>query len=219
MSVPALLELQRLLMSINGVSAAPVADFLVGKAERAQLAPNSSPDEALLVLESGEELHVALFLDDSVLAQLGVAAGAPWTYARLSGFCAAAEGVSHFLYLAHRARQNGSVSQLELEAQAELDKYLSVLLQLWATGRREASPELRRRLFQRANLRQGLSAPERDRYRLASALASACARALEARYVVAGRLEGLLREVRRLYRLSGGEKLSALAQGQVAWAA
>jgi hypothetical protein len=37
--------------------------------------------------------------------------------------------------------------------------------------------------------------------------------------VVAGRLDALLREVRRLYRLSGGEKFSALAQGAVAWAA
>lgn len=219
MSVAALLELQRLLMSINGVAAEPVADFLVGKAVREQLAPHASPDEALLVLDNGEELHVALFLDDRVLAQLGVAAGAPWTHARLAGFCAAAEGISHFLYLAHRAQRNGSVSQLELEAQAELDKYLSVLLQLWATGRRKASPELRGRLFERANLRPGLTGPERDRYRLASALASACARALEARFVLAGRLEGLLREVRRIYRLSGGEKLSALAQGQVAWAA
>ena len=61
--------------------------------------------------------------------------------------------------------------------------------------------------------------PERERYRVAGALAGACARALEARYVVQGRLDGLLREVRRLYRLGGGEKLSAFAQGQVAWAA
>jgi hypothetical protein len=74
-------------------------------------------------------------------------------------------------------------------------------------------------LFEKGTLRADLSAAERDRYRLASALASACARALEARYVVAGRLDALLREVRRLYRLSGGEKFSALAQGAVAWAA
>ncbi len=37
--------------------------------------------------------------------------------------------------------------------------------------------------------------------------------------VMRGRLDGLLREARRLYRLGGGEKLSAFAQGQVAWAA
>ncbi|HUJ25266.1 MAG TPA: hypothetical protein VLW85_04555 [Myxococcales bacterium] len=176
-------------------------------------------DEALILSEQGEELRVGLYLDERVLAQLGRSASDPWTHERLSGFCAAAEGVSHFLYLVHRAGLGGQVSHLELEAQAELDKYLAVLLQLWATGRRAASPALRRRLFESFTLRPGLSAAERDRYRLASALAAACARALEARYVLQGRLDALLREVRRLYRMSGGEKFSALAQGAVAWAA
>ena len=166
-----------------------------------------------------EELHVALFLDDSVLAQLARTAADPWTQERLSAFCAATEGISHFLYVAHRARQGGQVSQLELEAQGEIDKYLAVLMQLWATGRRSASRELRRRLFERTVLRPGLSAPERDRYRFASALAAACARAWEARYVLQGRLDALLREARRMYRLAGGEKFSAFAHGAVAWAA
>jgi hypothetical protein len=212
-------QLQQLLQSVHGVQAAPVREFLVDRAFREKHAPFASPQEALLLRESGEELHVALFLDDHVLAQLAHASSEPWTLERLSGFCAAAEGVSHFLYLAHRARQGGQVSQLELEAQGELDKYLAVVLQLWATGRRAASPALRRNLFERSVLRAGLTEPERDRYRLASALAAACAKAWEARYVLAGRLDALLRDARRLYRLSGGEKFSALAQGALAWAA
>jgi len=214
-----LAQLQQLLQSIHGVQAAPVRDFLVDRAFRERHAPRTSPHEALLLREDGEELHVALFLDDAVLDQLAHPSASPWTHERLQGFCAAAEGVSHFLYLSQRARQGGQVSQLELEAQAEIDKYLAVLLQLWATGRRGASRELRRRLFERTALRAGLSAPERDRYRLASALAAACARTWEARYVLAGRLDALLREARRMYRLAGGEKFSALAHGAVAWAA
>jgi hypothetical protein len=214
-----LAQLQQLLQSIHGVQAAPVGDFLVGRAFRDRHAPLSSPHEALLLRENGEELHVALFLDDTVLQQLGRPAHRPWTHERLQGFCAATEGVSHFLYLARRAGQGGQVSQLELEAQGEIDKYLAVLMQLWATGRRGASRELRRRLFERSVLRPGLSAPKRDRYRLASALAAACARAWESRYVRPGRLDALLRDARRLYRLAGGEKFSALAQGAVAWAA
>ena len=210
----ALLQLQQLLQSIHGVqSFSPVTDFLVRNC------PKGKSDEALLVSEHGEELHVGLYLDDTVLAQLSRAASDPWTHERLSGFCAAAEGVSHFLYLVHRAGQGGQVSQLELEAQGELDKYLAVLLQLWATGRRAASPRLRHQLFERWQLKPDLTADQRDRYRLASALAAACAKALEARYVLEGRLDALLREVRRLYRMSGGEKFSALAQGAVAWAA
>jgi hypothetical protein len=207
-----LAQLQRLLSSVHGVSAAPVCEFLVDRA------PFQAP-EALLISEHGSELRVGLFLEDSVLAQLARNVAEPWTHERLSGFCAAAEGVSHFLYISHRAGEGRQVSHLELEAQAELDKYLAVLLQLWATGRRKASPTLRHRLFDRWSPRPGLSAAERDRYRLASALAAACARALEARYVIAGRLDALLRDVRRLYRLSGGEKFSALAEGAVAWAA
>jgi hypothetical protein len=218
-ALAALAQLQVLLESVHGLELPKVGEFLIGATQRARLAPSASPDEALLVLEDGGELRVALFLDAEVLAQLATAAGAPWTHERLAGFCAAAEGVSHFLYLAHRAQAGRPVSQLELEAQAELDKYLCVLLQLWATGRRQASTQLRRRLFERVTLREGLTAQERDRYRLANALAAAYAKVLEAKFVLAGRLDGLLREVRKLYRLGGGEKLSALAQGQVAWAA
>lgn len=218
-SLLGLTQLQQLLQSIHGVQAAPVGEFLVDRAFRERHAPLCSPHEALLLRDHGEELHVALFLDDSVLAQLARTASDPWTQERLSAFCAATEGISHFLYVAQRARQGGQVSQLELEAQGEIDKYLAVLMQLWATGRRNASRELRRRLFERSVLRPGLSAPERDRYRLASALAGACARAWEARYVLQGRLDALLREARRMYRLAGGEKFSALAHGEVAWAA
>lgn len=219
-ALDALSQLQQLLMSVHGVDEpAQARDYLVGSVVRENLAARTSADEALLVCENGDELHVGLFLGETVLKQLARRSDAPWTHERLSGFCAAAEGVSHFLYLLHRARAHRPVSQLELEAQGELDKYLSVLLQLWAVGRRAASAELRHRLFDRASLRQDLAPAERERYRVAGALAAACARALEARYVMAGRLEALLREVRRLYRLGGGEKLSAFAQGQVAWAA
>ena len=215
----ALRQLQRLLMSIHGVEAEPVDEYLVDEDARRRLAPQASPEEALLVSEQGQELRVGLFLAEGVLRELDRGAEQPWTHDRLTAFTTAAEGVSHFLYLQHRAQALRPVSQLELETQGELDKYLTVLLQLWAVGRRAASPELRHRLFERTSLRPGLNAAERDRYVLAGALAAACAKALEVRYVRTGRLDGLLREVRRLYRLSGGEKFSALAEGAVAWAA
>lgn len=214
----ALRQLQALLESVHGVRAPPAADFLIDDARRVRLSPGSSPDEALLVQQGQEclgDLSVALFLSDEVLAQLDRGPDAPWTHARLQGFCQAAEGLSHFVYLNHRAAHDAPVSLLELEAQGEVDKYLCVLLQLWARGRHTASAMLRRHLFQEVHFRGDLTGPERERYRLANALAAGTAKVLEARYVVQGRLEALLREVRRLYRLSGGEKLSALAQG--AW--
>ena len=217
-----LAQLQTLLESVNGVQADPVHAFLVSAEERESICPGASPDEALLV-SRGElclgELRVGLFLSDDVLGHLARGHREPWTQNRLNGFCQAAEGVSHFLYLNHRAQADRQVSMLELEAQGELDKYLSVLLQLWARGERAASPELRASLFGAWRPRPELTTQERERYRLASALAAATAKMLEVRYVLAGRLEALLREVRRIYRLGGGEKLSTLARGVAAWAA
>jgi len=109
-----LAQLQQLLQSIHGVQVAPVGDFLVSPAFRDRHAPLSSPHEALLLRENGEELHVALFLDETVLKQLGRSADRPWTHERLQGFCAATEGVSHFLYVAHRAGQGGQGCKLIL---------------------------------------------------------------------------------------------------------
>jgi hypothetical protein len=217
---PGLAQLQAQLQSVNGVEADPVENFLVSEAHRESLCPNASPDEALFVAQGAAgfadlgELRVGLFLSQDVLAHLQRGHREPWTESRLNGFCQAAEGVSHFLYLNHRAQGDRQVSLLELEAQGELDKYLSVLLQLWATGRREASVELRRALFGNWRPREGLNAQERERYRLASVLAAAAAKVLEVRFVLTNRLEALLREVRRIYRLGGAEKLSALAYGR-----
>ena len=49
----------------------------------------------------------------------------------LQDFLLAVEGVSHFVYLVHRARQERPVSAVELELQAEVDKYLVALLVTW----------------------------------------------------------------------------------------
>src|SRR5258706_11533129 len=176
-ALDAVTQVQRLLMWVHGVEeTAQARDSLVGAAVRERVAPEASADEALLLSESGDELYVGLFLGETVLAQLSRGAEAPWSHERLRGFCAAAEGVSHFLYLLHRARARRPVSQLELEAQGELDKYLCVLLQLWAVGRRGASAQLRHRLFQRAALGSGLPADEHEPYPVARGLAAACAR-------------------------------------------
>src|SRR5947209_13043752 len=83
-ALDALTQLQRLLMSVHGVEeTAQARDYLVGTALRDRLAPQASSDEALLVSEGGDELHVALFLGEPVLAQLARGAEAPWTHARL----------------------------------------------------------------------------------------------------------------------------------------
>ena len=140
-------------------------------------------------------------------------AATAWTSDRLQAHCTVVEGVSHFVYLTHRAVQPRPVSHLELELQAEVDKFATVLLRLWREGRREASAELRRRLFDAVLFRGSLSDAERDCYVRANRLARLYCRFLEARYVLRNQIDGFLADLRRMYRLGAGEKLSYAACG------
>jgi hypothetical protein len=118
--------------------------------------------------------------------------------------------VSHFVYLATRAAAGRGVSLLELEVQAEVDKFALLLLHLWRRGLRRTSRALRGRLFERVRYGAHLGAEERARYEEANRLGAAYARWLEGRYVEDADIEGLLRELRASYRLGGGEKLAYL---------
>jgi hypothetical protein len=102
------------------------------------------------------------------------------------------------------------VSLLELEVQAEVDKFVLLLLHLWRRGLRRTSASLRRRLFERVRYHPHLDGEELSRYREANRLGGGYARWLEGRFVDDADIEGLLRELRQIYRLGGGEKISYL---------
>src|SRR5439155_25924487 len=120
----------------------------------------------------------------------------------------------HFLYVAVRAAVERPFSALELELQAEVDKYLLALLIAWATGQPppETSSGLRARLFRDVRFLDDLSREERDRYHTAHAAAQEYAAGLEARYVRHRALADLLGELRRFYRLGCAEKLDHIAR-------
>jgi len=207
--------LQSELEAINGVEAPRVHGFLLG-VDGARAAGRSprAPEELLVVEEDGG-LLVGLFLDDSVLAAAAAADPhdrRPLLVARasLAPLACAAEGVSHFVYLATRAAAGRRVSLLELEVQAEVDKFALLLLHLWRRGLRRMSGALRRRLFERVRYHAHLGADEAARYREANRLGGAYARWLEGRFVVDADIDGLLRELRATYRRGAGEKLAYL---------
>jgi hypothetical protein len=132
----------------------------------------------------------------------------------LDGVAAAAEGISHFVYLVTRAVAGRSVSLLELEIQAEVDKFALFLLQGWRPGRRlpvRLFAALRRRLFERVRYHAHLDGEELARYRSANRLAAGYARWLEARFVEPRDRDGLLRELRETYRRGSADKAGYLA--------
>jgi hypothetical protein len=118
--------------------------------------------------------------------------------------------VSHFIYAALCAQRARTVSALELELQAEVDKYVTCLLS--GDPGPAASAAWRRRLYDACSFEPDLDADERDRYRVANDNARRYAGALERRYVARGRIADMLVELRRFYRLPIAGKLDAIAR-------
>ena len=211
-----LAEIQRALEIMYGVRAPrAVEDFVVSEAALALLGRQARSGEELLVVSGREELELALYISPDVLARLPeLWADTPRGFLEqlLPAFCTAAEGVSHFVFLTLQTLRDRAVSLLELEAQAEVDKFATALLHLWKHGERRRSGELRERLFDRVGYRAGLSGEQEERYVVANRLARTYAASLEARFVLGDRLEALLAELRRTYRLPCPQKLAWLAQ-------
>ena len=193
------LRIQQHLEAIYGIRCElRVTDCLLDEQQARALGGTMRAREELLVREEEGQLELGLFLAPELLEQP----------ADLGAFCEAAEGVSHFLYLHRAASLDRHVSLLELEAQAEVDKFAICALGAWAAG---TAKNLFSRLFDEISLRGSLTDQESWRYREANRLArSYCRRLLP---VIANRrLDKLLAELRYAYRLGAEAKLDYLAR-------
>ncbi|NNM61775.1 MAG: hypothetical protein HKM03_06360 [Steroidobacteraceae bacterium] len=173
-------------------------------------APWREPDEQLLLAETPDGAGIALYIDEQVLRRLERADPLGALHdGNLADYCTALEGVSHFLYSTWRLAADAPVSMLELETQAEVDKYWATVF-LIADQQGGAFPgRVHERLFDRVGFDQALQPDEADRYRTANRCAAQYCRRLERRFVTrAGvRVEALVRELRLFYRLGCTAKL------------
>ena len=169
-----------------------------------------APEEELLLAESADGAGVALYLDEGLLRRLEQAnpLGA-LTEQNLADYCTALEGVSHFVYSTWRLDRDAPVSLLELETQAEVDKYVTTVF-LVADQQGGAYPsQVHSRLFDRVAFDARLEPDQFQRYRTAHRCAAQYCRRLERRFVRRGeaQIEALLRELRKFYRLGSTAKL------------
>ena len=218
-------RLQSLIGGIYDVSVAhDVYDFLVTDRRRLPLgARGGTAEEELIVAEPADgtdEVGLSLYLDPALLSRLT----REDPLVRLHGgnvadWCTALEGVSHFLYLAWNAGHDKPVSLLELEMQAEVDKYVASywLLRRQFPGRFPA--ELRRVLFERTRVDPSLTQARAGLYREASRYAEKFCRRLEqtlaraqGRQAHGGGESEVLAELRRFYRLSHARKRAHIEQ-------
>jgi hypothetical protein len=168
-------------------------------------------EEELLLTETADGAGMALYLDAGLLHRLENANPlGELTEGNLADYCTALEGVSHFVYTAWRLDRDAPVSLLELETQAEVDKYAATVF-LIAHQQGGAYPaQVHARLFDRVSFDQRLEPAQYDRYRTAHRCAAQYCRRLERRFVQRGqaRIEALVRELRKFYRLGATAKLA-----------
>ena len=131
---------------------------------------------------------VALYLDPEVLRRLEHAdPHRALTEHNLADYCTALEGVSHFVYSTWRLERDLPVSLLELETQAEVDKYaVTVFFLARQTGAMVYPAQVHARLFDRVRFDARLEPDEYERYRTAHRCAARYCRRLERRFVNRG---------------------------------
>ena len=158
--------------------------------------------ETLFVRESEEGLELLLRLPQ--LAQRTVDVEG----AGLDPLCQIIEGVSHFVYLADRASRNREATQLEMELQAEVDKYV-ILASSLRDFDENTSRRLRERLYENIAYVHDAHTEEGERYRVANASARRFTHRLERDYVTRARYRELQGALRSFFHMGQGEKLRA----------
>ncbi|MFO0761583.1 MAG: hypothetical protein U0359_34390 [Byssovorax sp.] len=195
-SLPA--RIQARLCQYYGIDDTPAVDPFIEASDEAR--------EALVIHDQGGEIAISLRLPRAAIK----ASARP----SFDLVCQVIEGVSHFLYVAERARRELPATELELELQAEVDKYL-LLAHGPAEAPRRFEPRrtalLRERLFERITYLHPAGTERGDRYRMANDLAARFARSLERRFARHGRFDQMRAALRRFYGASQAEKIG-LAQ-------
>lgn len=188
-----------------------VDDFVIDEPTRSSFVADRKPREQLLVVETGGEMSLALFVDPAAIANLECHdPGDRLGDHNLGDFLLVVEGVSHFIYAITCARDERPVTQLELELQAEIDKYVACLL----LGHPEirASATLRERLYAEPTYEPDLSDDELARYRAANDNAHRYTAWLETAFLAPRRVPEMLGELRQFYRHGLASKLARIAE-------
>jgi hypothetical protein len=194
-----------------------VADFLIDDPSLARELDDTpharNIPEKLLIRQEGDTIDLALYLDPDLVQRLFANDPTQSLHGEnLHDFWTALEGISHFLYLTWNAHYERSVTLLELEMQAEIDKYI---LAAFLFGRQmdgRVPNALYHDLFKFVRFDERLSNTELRRYRNANYFAGRFCSYIEKKYLRPGAGQGLVNTLRRFYRLSQHRKIETIRQ-------
>jgi hypothetical protein len=195
-----------------------VQDFVLSDRHRLRAAvgeqAEDAADEQVYVVEEDQGVRLGLYIDRAVLERL--AQRDPLQALdedNLPDFCTALEGVSHFHYLVWSLARGRNVSLLELELQAEVDKYATAVALMTRQQAGRFPQALHARMFHAVSFLPQLDEISRQRYQEANRHAARFCRSLEERFLRARRQrpELWLAELRRFFRRGHQEKIRNLA--------
>lgn len=195
-----------------------INDFLVTDGKLARLlqsAPNATDNgERLLLMQSPDGLDVSLYIDETILEALSL--DDPYvqlTSANLNDFLIALEGVSHFNYVVWHAGHERPVTRLELELQAEVDKFVTGSMLFASQGELGAMEAFHEALFSNVRFHPELDHGEETRYRDANRYAAKYCITLTRRFRHQHDQPSFVNELRRFYRLPQNEKIRCIETG------
>ena len=175
-------------------------------------------DPFLTAADDGE--REALFLRQSDDGELEIALRVPTLRdepiggLEIDSLCQIIEGVSHFVMIAERSRADRETTHLELEIQAEVDKYVVLAT---AIARPHGALDVQRNHQLRAQLYEDVAFEHSDateigrRYRLANATAARFVRRIEREFSATKRIDVMRKNLRRFFAGNQEEKLRLAA--------
>ena len=188
-----------------------VNDFLITDPIIAEILGKGSmireTEESVLLQEDEDGLALSVFLDSAMLSRLKDANPLQELQVdQLKDLWTVLEGISHFNYIAWRARNNRCVSLLELEMQGEVDKFVSTFFLALDQEDSELAVNMHGWLFDDVRFNPRLSRDQHERYATANNYAARFCHGIRKRLARNSR-EGL-HELRHFYRLSQRDKIS-----------
>ena len=165
-------------------------------------------DERLLISEYEDGMDLSLYISEEIYQYLDNSHPINLIeQGKHSEFCLLLEGVSHFLYVVWNANHHKQVTLLEMELQAEIDKF--IMLQSFIDHGKDSDSinNLRNWLFENHSYDSELSPNEIERYEQANYYAAKYCMALQQNYKLSRLNQDLLNDLRRLYRMSQQEKM------------
>jgi hypothetical protein len=162
-------------------------------------------EESVLVADDGDGIALSVFLDEALLARLDKADPLKSLRAdELADLTVVLEGVSHFNYISWCASNDKLVTLLELELQAEIDKFVTTAMLAEEQQDFSLLRNLHKLLFDNFEFQPSLDRDERERYEVANSYAARFCRELLQRV---SRDDGN-EQLREFYRLTQPDKIS-----------